>query len=150
MDSFSFRLDVLSSSISCKLSLSGFTVATLYGEIGGTVLFQCHSSMKEIPIKSVSFQLEGKDKKQELIIGYDALTNKTDRRRSPTQPYLTYFNHTDNTVTLRNLSISDKGDYKCVIIYVNVPGGETDDTPTTLIIIGRPAFTHSRSQQEHW
>ena len=109
------------------------------------MVFQCMSSMKGRPIKSISFQLEGKDKKQELIIAYDALTNKTDRKRKHT-----YFNHTDNTVTLRNLSVSDGGKYKCFMRHEGVSGGVTEDTETTLVIIGRPAFTHSHSPQEHW
>ena len=79
----------------------------------------------------------------DFIIGYHNKKNLT----GPSRPD-TYLNHVDKTVTFLNLTVLDEGTYICHIGY-EVGGGITEDTTITLILIGRPPFTHSHSQQEH-
>ena len=136
----SFRLDVLSLYISFNLSLSGCTGLTLYGEVGGTVVFQCNSTREDV--QSLYFQ--GGTDFRKVIIGY----HKTKKHDEPSRPD-TYLNHENKTVTFGNLTVSDNGTYKCIISHGD-PGGITEDTTITLIITGMPPFTHSHSQQEHW
>ena len=110
-------------------------------EVGGTVVFPCNSNEKEI--KAIT--LQGGKNCETVIIAYRLNeTTKNDTFRPDTD-----LNHKDKTVTLKNLKVSDEGKYKCIINH-GVGGGVTKDTNITLNITGRPPFTHSHSQQEHW
>ncbi|XP_056443507.1 uncharacterized protein LOC130380355 isoform X2 [Gadus chalcogrammus] len=108
--------------------VKGCTGLTLYGEVGGTAVFQCNSTMENI--NSIYFQ--GGPGFTDFIIGY----HKTKNLTGPSRPD-TYLNHVDKTVTFWNLTVSDEGTYKCVIDH-GVGRGITEDTTTRLILIERP------------
>ena len=103
-------------------------------------MFQCNSTRKDV--RSLYFQ--GGTDFRKVIIGY----HKTKTPDEPSRPD-TYLNHENKTVTFGNLTVSDNGTYKCIISHGD-PGGITEDTTITLSITGRPPFTHSHSQQDHW
>ncbi|XP_056443501.1 uncharacterized protein LOC130380353 isoform X2 [Gadus chalcogrammus] len=108
--------------------VKGCTGLTLYGEVGGTAVFQCNSTMENI--NSIYFQ--GGPGFTDFIIGYHKTKNLTE----PSRPD-TYLNHVDKTVTFWNLTVSDEGTYKCVIDH-GVGRGITEDTTTRLILIEPP------------
>ncbi|XP_030210484.1 cell adhesion molecule 3-like isoform X1 [Gadus morhua] len=108
--------------------VKGCTGLTLPGKVGGTVVFQCNSSKKEI--KSISFQ--GGPGFKTVKIQYYAPTNETKIFRLDT-----VLNLVDKTITFKNLTVSDEGKYKCVIFYGEARG-KTEDTITTLNITATP------------
>ena len=116
----SFRLDVLSLYISFNLSLSGCAGHTLYGEVGGTVVFPCKSTRENI--KFIYFQ--GGPDLTDFIIGYHNKKNLTGPKRLHTKLSLE-----NKTVTFWNLTVLDEGPYKFLIGY-EVGGGITEDTKT--------------------
>ncbi|XP_056443503.1 uncharacterized protein LOC130380353 isoform X4 [Gadus chalcogrammus] len=116
--------------------VKGCTGLTLYGEVGGTAVFQCNSTMENI--NSIYFQ--GGPGFTDFIIGYHKTKNLTE----PSRPD-TYLNHVDKTVTFWNLTVSDEGTYKCVIDH-GVGRGITEDTTTRLILIERPPTPSIKTQ----
>ncbi|XP_056443494.1 uncharacterized protein LOC130380352 isoform X2 [Gadus chalcogrammus] len=108
--------------------VKGCTGLTLYGEVGGTVVFQCNSTRGDVQ----SLYLQGGKDFRKVISAY----HKTKNLTGPSRPD-TYLNHVDKTVTFRNLTVSDEGTYKCIISHGD-PGGITEDTTITLIITEPP------------
>ncbi|XP_059905085.1 uncharacterized protein LOC132455269 isoform X2 [Gadus macrocephalus] len=108
--------------------VKGCTGHTLYGEVGGTVVFQCHSTKKEIKY----FYFQGGTDFKKVIIGY----LKTKKHNEPSRPD-TYLNHENKTVTFGKLTVSDEGSYKCIISHGD-PGGMTEDTTISLSISATP------------
>ncbi|CAL8406786.1 unnamed protein product [Arctogadus glacialis] len=68
--------------------VKGCTGLTLYGEVGGTVVFQCNSTIKDI----ISIYFQGGPGFTDFIIGY----HKTKNLTGPSRPD-TYLNHVDKT-----------------------------------------------------
>ncbi|XP_056443491.1 uncharacterized protein LOC130380350 [Gadus chalcogrammus] len=101
---------------------------TLYGEVGGTAVFQCHSTMENINF--IYFQ--GGPDFSVFKIGYHKTKNLTGPKRLHTKLSLE-----NKTVTFWNLTVLDEGSYKCLIGHGD-PGGITEDTTTTLILIEPP------------
>ncbi|XP_030210482.1 cell surface A33 antigen-like isoform X4 [Gadus morhua] len=101
---------------------------TLYGEVGGTVVFPCKSTRENI--KFIYFQ--GGPDLTDFIIGYHNKKNLTGPKRLHTKLSLE-----NKTVTFWNLTVLDEGTYKCLVGY-EVGGGNTDDTTTRLILIEPP------------
>ena len=109
------------------------------GSTEGTAVFQCKSTRENIKF----IYLQGGPDFTDFIIGNHKKKNLTGPKRLHTTLSLE-----NKTVTFWNLTVLYEGTYKCLIGY-EVGGGITEDTTITLIIIGRPPFTHSHSQQEH-
>ncbi|CAL8406788.1 unnamed protein product [Arctogadus glacialis] len=119
--------------------VKGCTGLTLYGEVGGTVVFQCNSTIKDI----ISIYFQGGPGFTDFIIGYHKTKNLTEPKRLHTKLSLE-----NKTVTFWNLTVSDKGIYKCLIDH-GVGRGITEDTITTLILIATPgAVTLERHNPE--
>ena len=84
------------------------------------MLFQC-SSDKNRPLKSFSFQRGPIF--ADFLNGWPVDKKTT----NPTRKDTTMVNSAERTVSMWNLTVEDKGHYKCVVNYGD-PGGETEDT----------------------
>ncbi|XP_059905087.1 uncharacterized protein LOC132455269 isoform X4 [Gadus macrocephalus] len=108
--------------------VKGCAGLTLYGEVGGTAIFPCNSTMENINF--IYFQ--GGPDFSVFKIGYHKTKNLTEPKRLHTKLSLE-----NKTVTFGNLTVLDEGTYKCIISHGD-PGGITEDTTTTLILIATP------------
>ncbi|KAK0150433.1 Butyrophilin-like protein 2 [Merluccius polli] len=120
---------------------NGFTDYTVTGVVKGSVEFICHSG-KQRELKYLSFQ-GGKDFKIFLNGWHSSKSFK------PTRPETTSVNHTERTISMWDLEVSDEGRYTCIISYKDSLDGTTEDTIIHLKMTANsaPTITHRNCEK---
>ncbi|KAK0130879.1 hypothetical protein N1851_034438 [Merluccius polli] len=120
----------------------GFTDYTVTGVVKGSVEFICDSD-KQRELKYLYFQ-GGKDFKIFLNGWHSSKSFK------PTRPETTSVNHTERTISMWDLKVSDEGRYKCIISYKDSLDGTTEDTIIHLKMTANhsaPTITHRNCEK---
>ncbi|KAK0150434.1 hypothetical protein N1851_008465 [Merluccius polli] len=124
------------------LNMTGFTDYTVTGVVKGSVVFICDSD-KQRELEYLYFQ-GGNDFKI-FLNGWHS-----SKSFPPTQPNTTSVNHTERTISMWDLKVSDKGEYKCIISYKDSSDGTTEDTIIHLKMTANhsaPTITHRNCEK---